>query len=421
MEYNNHHPHSKSLASGRRLQKPCPPSASSVFENPPPPRSLSYSQAHPPTTTSLRRAPSAPVRSRYRDGQGGHTRSVTADRLPPNFHLAAGADSDTDEQQQQQQQQHYAASPDAANDLARLSEVSGESLLPPHVFDQRPDSLAIFSSHTTLANTLSSHPHSHENLRTQAAQNAQAAPSAFRPSQPLRSQTTGRLSLRHTLSTRGLKRPSIVPIMEGAPPRPNNGSSAGTSTASNDPNSSPRQRYSDEIKHSKKKNGLSGFMAGLMKSSSRPAISAPANPLHVVHVGVDSTTGEFTVRVPSGRCFCSVDNAARLILKQKKRRRCAPQDKPLLPCKTNTDSYRRAYPGNGSTCLLAPASLSRSKRRTPKHFWKSSISTRRLTRGIPKMHTGTSLTKPVLKIRLRSTPPRSSRRPTPQHKAMVPS
>jgi len=67
--------------------------------------------------------------------------------------------------------------------------------------------------------------------------------------------------------------------------------------------SSTSKRYSDESKESKvpgmlrKKSGFSGFMSGLVGSPKKPLISAPENPVHVTHVGYDSTTGQFTVRL----------------------------------------------------------------------------------------------------------------------------
>jgi p21-activated kinase 1 len=45
----------------------------------------------------------------------------------------------------------------------------------------------------------------------------------------------------------------------------------------------------------KKTGGLSGFVNSLVGSPKKPAISAPENPVHVTHVGYDSTTGQFTV------------------------------------------------------------------------------------------------------------------------------
>lgn len=64
------------------------------------------------------------------------------------------------------------------------------------------------------------------------------------------------------------------------------------------------KRFSDEAKEPKmatvlrKKSGFSGFMTSLVGSPKKPTISAPENPVHVTHVGYDSSTGQFTVRLP---------------------------------------------------------------------------------------------------------------------------
>ena len=63
------------------------------------------------------------------------------------------------------------------------------------------------------------------------------------------------------------------------------------------------KRFSDEAKEPKmssvlrKKSGFSGFMNSLVGSPKKPLISAPENPVHVTHVGYDSSTGQFTVRI----------------------------------------------------------------------------------------------------------------------------
>jgi p21-activated kinase 1 len=72
------------------------------------------------------------------------------------------------------------------------------------------------------------------------------------------------------------------------------------------------KRYSDESKESKipsmlrKKSGFSGFMTSLVGSPKKPLISAPENPVHVTHVGYDSSTGQFTVwnSLPTFCCPC---------------------------------------------------------------------------------------------------------------------
>lgn len=64
------------------------------------------------------------------------------------------------------------------------------------------------------------------------------------------------------------------------------------------------KRFSDEAKEPKmpsvlrKKSGFTGFMTSLVGSPKKPTISAPENPVHVTHVGYDSSTGQFTVGRP---------------------------------------------------------------------------------------------------------------------------
>ncbi|KAJ4150236.1 hypothetical protein LMH87_010994 [Akanthomyces muscarius] len=61
------------------------------------------------------------------------------------------------------------------------------------------------------------------------------------------------------------------------------------------------KRYSDESggipskpPTVRKKSGFSGFVNSLVGSQKKPMISAPENPIHVTHVGYDSSTGQFT-------------------------------------------------------------------------------------------------------------------------------
>ncbi|XP_044716232.1 kinase [Hirsutella rhossiliensis] len=59
------------------------------------------------------------------------------------------------------------------------------------------------------------------------------------------------------------------------------------------------KRFSDEAKEPKpgilrKKSGLSAIVNSLVGSQKKPVISAPENPVHVTHVGYDSSTGQFT-------------------------------------------------------------------------------------------------------------------------------
>ncbi|KAF5674548.1 ste ste20 paka kinase [Fusarium heterosporum] len=67
----------------------------------------------------------------------------------------------------------------------------------------------------------------------------------------------------------------------------------------NDGPSANPKRYSDDGRDFKptvlrKKSGFSGFMNSLVGSPKKPVISAPENPVHVTHVGYDSSTGQFT-------------------------------------------------------------------------------------------------------------------------------
>lgn len=77
------------------------------------------------------------------------------------------------------------------------------------------------------------------------------------------------------------------------------------------------KRFSDESKEPKmssvlrKKSGFSGFMTSLVGSPKKPTISAPENPVHVTHVGYDSSTGQFTV---SRLTYCVVNCFCRHLL-----------------------------------------------------------------------------------------------------------
>lgn len=59
------------------------------------------------------------------------------------------------------------------------------------------------------------------------------------------------------------------------------------------------KRYSDEANGGKirwrKKSGISGFMNSVLGSPRSVKISAPENPVHMIHVGYDNETGQFTV------------------------------------------------------------------------------------------------------------------------------
>jgi p21-activated kinase 1 len=82
-------------------------------------------------------------------------------------------------------------------------------------------------------------------------------------------------------------------VMEVTPPRSENDTV------------SPK-RYSDDAsgKQSgahRKKSGFSSFMNSMLGSPRTIKISAPENPVHMIHVGYDNATGQFTVRLCANR------------------------------------------------------------------------------------------------------------------------
>ena len=74
---------------------------------------------------------------------------------------------------------------------------------------------------------------------------------------------------------------------DSTPPRVDSGSAANS------------KRYSDEANGGKtrwrKKSGISGFMNSVLGSPRNIKISTPENPVHIIHVGYDNETGQFTV------------------------------------------------------------------------------------------------------------------------------
>ena len=64
--------------------------------------------------------------------------------------------------------------------------------------------------------------------------------------------------------------------------------------------STKSKRYSDETTGAKtrwrKKSGISGFVNSMLGSPRNVKIGAPENPVHMIHVGYDNETGQFTVR-----------------------------------------------------------------------------------------------------------------------------
>ena len=90
--------------------------------------------------------------------------------------------------------------------------------------------------------------------------------------------------------------PGGQPMTEVTPPRSENGTL------------SPK-RFSGEAQYTKptalrKKSGFSSFVNSMLGSPRTIKISAPENPMHMIHVGYDNVTGQFTVS-STLRCFIS--------------------------------------------------------------------------------------------------------------------
>ncbi|KAH0344333.1 serine/threonine protein kinase, partial [Aureobasidium melanogenum] len=225
--------------------------------------SLGYQSPSSQGPPKLRRSASAAVRSQY--NTSSHTTNQS--RRPTNPNLARDLS-------EPELRSHNGLS---YNHLANLSEHAVDEnpqlrVVPPDGA-ARPDSISLFSA--------ASHSHSPSpspvGLSAPHSANAQPLPAQpKRPSISLRSQTTGSRfnSLRHSTSFRLTRNNSSAGPMDSLSPRPESS-----------------KRLSDELK-AKKKSGFS--ISSLFKSPGRPTISAPENPVHITHVGVDNRTGEFT-------------------------------------------------------------------------------------------------------------------------------
>ena len=87
-------------------------------------------------------------------------------------------------------------------------------------------------------------------------------------------------------------------MMEITPPRSDTGTS------------SPK-RFSDDaggkiLPPTRKKSGFSQFMSSMLGSPRNIKISAPENPVHMIHVGYDNETGQFTVSDIPRRLHCEI-------------------------------------------------------------------------------------------------------------------
>ncbi|KAK5702038.1 signal transducing kinase of the PAK [Elasticomyces elasticus] len=214
----------------------------------------------------LRRAPSAPIRSRYSEqaaSPSSHNRSSTNN----NSHWPA-ARQNSAAHTTNQHQPRYSVTEKSSSDL----------------LGQRFDSAQLLRSFNAVP--YSDPAQQPRSPHTAAALSQPQAPVPLRAAPPPPIDTSGNNyrtanpAVRLSQSFAATRRK-----MEDIPQQ--RGNFAGMT--------SPRQRYSDEAKESKvlkKKSGLASFFN--LSSPRRPAISAPENPVHVTHVGYDQETGEFT-------------------------------------------------------------------------------------------------------------------------------
>lgn len=122
----------------------------------------------------------------------------------------------------------------------------------------------------------------------------------------------------------------------------------------------------------RKKSGFSGFVNSLVGSQKKPMISAPENPIHVTHVGYDSSTGQFTVGRPSSPTLLANHLATML-------------------------TPNRVYRKNGNDSSARAESPKKNAARTHKPWSISFNSTRKQQRSLPKTRFWRSLAMLALK------------------------
>jgi p21-activated kinase 1 len=98
--------------------------------------------------------------------------------------------------------------------------------------------------------------------------------------------TSPNLGNTQQLSTQPIP-PGGQPMMEVTPPRSENGTLSPKRTSVDGPITKPTAL--------RKKSGFSSFVNSMLGSPRTIKISAPENPMHMIHVGYDNVTGQFTV------------------------------------------------------------------------------------------------------------------------------
>ncbi|RYO78846.1 hypothetical protein DL766_003306 [Monosporascus sp. MC13-8B] len=265
------HPHSRqqsdstspALYDGEFIPSAFPPSS---HQQPPPPPSSKTYPTNPTTTTS------------GGNGGNGHNGDIGLAVGYSTVETYRGAVNYQHHQWQQQQQ--------APGKQNRLS----DSRLQPLGFKTSEEFVGAPFDGTSILNHF-------ETTRSPAYQQQSFSPSP--PSQspsstrppappPLSQSSPDRRHMSPALRHSASFSPTAMPLSE---------KSQGTRVT--EAQTSAPKSYSDEGKELKpgvlrKKSGFSGLMSTLVGSPKKPVISAPENPVHVTHVGYDSSTGQFT-------------------------------------------------------------------------------------------------------------------------------
>ncbi|TFY73258.1 hypothetical protein EWM64_g10754 [Hericium alpestre] len=151
-------------------------------------------------------------------------------------------------------------------------------------------------------------------LQTSSSLNGMSSSGASPPPRPSRANTANLTDLYTDQSTPSIRRHSQPGVLNGEPAEnfllsdPAENSYATTSTAYTNPGTpqppplpttqlerpGPGSRSRSGTVSAKGKKGMLGFMSDFLNSSKRPEISTPYDPVHLTHVGFNSSTGEFT-------------------------------------------------------------------------------------------------------------------------------
>ncbi|KIK96044.1 hypothetical protein PAXRUDRAFT_32643 [Paxillus rubicundulus Ve08.2h10] len=90
------------------------------------------------------------------------------------------------------------------------------------------------------------------------------------------------------------ERPFIADPSESVPSFPSNDAASSAQGSGLVSNNSSGTRSRSGTMAAKSKKGMLGFMSDFLNTSKRPEISTPYDPVHLTHVGFNSSTGEFT-------------------------------------------------------------------------------------------------------------------------------